>query len=63
MPKPAIPRTPARKNACNRSAAGKAERLVHADAEDEQIPERIDDVPEDEQRVGRADLPLAIHHC
>ena len=42
--------------------AREAERLVHADAEHQQIPERIDDVPEDEQGVGRPDLSLAIHH-
>src|SRR5262249_9196909 len=38
--------------------AREAERCVHADAEHEQVAERIDQIPEDEQRIGGADLRL-----
>src|SRR3954466_12621663 len=41
----------------------KTQRLIHPDAEDQEIPERIDHVPEDEQRVRRADLSFPVHHC
>src|SRR6185436_11486442 len=39
-----------------------AERAIDADAEHEQVAERIHEVPEDEGEVGRADLSLAVHH-
>src|SRR5262249_32392610 len=37
-------------------------RAADADAEHQQVAERVDDVPEDEQPVGGADLRLAHHH-
>src|SRR5262249_29530010 len=37
------------------------ERVIDADAEYEEISERVEQVPEDERDVGRPDLAFAIH--
>src|SRR5262249_27966833 len=36
---------------------------VDADPEHQQVAERIEQVPEDEEQIGRANLSLAEHHC
>jgi hypothetical protein len=65
MPKLAIASTPARKKRVVIDAGnGTAEpqRRVDADAEHQQVAERVEHVPEDEQQVGGANLRFARHH-